>query len=110
MYLTRKQRIEYKAHQAKYREMHPNCDAHRWSMQGSRATHCGYCCPPLPMSREQSEHIGRLLASFPERHEEELDIWQRTPRCGHKVRYLHHSHEALLVAVIIQRAPFFGTA
>ena len=95
IYLTPEQRIEYDADQAKYREMHPNCDAHRWSMQGSRATHCGYCCPPLPMSREQSEHIGRLLASFPERREEELDIWERILMCGHKVQQsVHHTNQS----------------
>lgn len=92
MYLTPEQRSEYDADQAKYREMHPTCDAYRWSMQGSRATHCGYCCPPLPMSREQSEPIGRLLASLPERREKELDIWERTLTCGHKVEQsVHHT-------------------
>ncbi|MBK4347672.1 hypothetical protein [Lacisediminihabitans changchengi] len=95
MYLTPEQRSDYDAEQAKYRKMHPNCDAHRWSMQGSRATHCGYCCPPLPMSREQSEHIGRLLASFPERREEELDIWERILTCGHKVEQsVHHTNQS----------------
>jgi hypothetical protein len=95
MYLTPEQRIEYDAHQARYREMHSTCDAHRWSMQGSRATHCGYCCPPLPMSREQSEHIGRLFASFPERREEELNIWERILTCGHKVQQsVHHTNQS----------------
>lgn len=101
MYLTPEQRIEYDADQDMYREMHPSCDAHRWSMQGSRATHCGYCCPPLPMSREQSENIGRLLASLPERREEELDIWERILTCGHKVEQsVHHTN----------KCPSFSTA
>ncbi len=29
MYLTPEQKIEYDADQAKYKEMHPDCDAHR---------------------------------------------------------------------------------
>lgn len=93
MYLSPEERVEYDADQARYKEMHPNCDAHRWSMSGSRATHCGYCCPPLPMSREQGEHIGKLLASFPERREEELDVWERTLSCGHVVEQtVHHTN------------------
>lgn len=77
MYLTPEQKIEYDADQAKYKEMHPNCEAHRWSMSGSRATHCGYCCPPIPMSPERYEKISQILTSSP-RREEELDIWERT--------------------------------
>jgi hypothetical protein len=93
MYLTPEERVEYDAAEARYREMHPDCDAHRWSMAGSRATHCGYCCPPIPMSREQAEDIGRLLASFGKPREEELDIWQRTLTCGHVVKQsVHHTN------------------
>lgn len=93
MHLTPEQRVDYDADQAAYRDMHPNCDAHRWSMSGSRATHCGYCCPPIPMSQAQREHIGRLLAGVPERREEELDIWERTLTCGHHVQQsVHHTN------------------
>lgn len=75
--------------------MHPNCDAHRWTMQGSRATHCGYCDPPLPMSPKQSERIGRMFAGFPEWREEELDIWERTLTCGHTTRQsVHHTNRS----------------
>lgn len=93
MYLTPEQRIEYDADQVMYREMYSTCDAHRWSTQGSRATHCGYFCPSLPMSREQSEHVGRLLATFTERNEEELDIWEHILTCGHKGdQSVHHTN------------------
>lgn len=92
MYLTDEQRVIYDADQKRYGEMHPNCDTHRWSIAGSRATHCGYCCPPIPMSREQAERIQRIFATVPERREEELDIWARTLTCGHKVEQsVHHS-------------------
>lgn len=100
MYLTPEDRVPYDADQAQYREMHPNCDAHRWSMQGSRATHSGYSCPPLPLSPAQSERISRLLASFPERREEELDIWKRTLTCGHIAEQKVHR---------TNRAPSFST-
>jgi hypothetical protein len=64
-------------------------------MQGSRATHCGYCCPPVPMSPEQSERIGRIIASFPERREEALDVWERTLTCGHTAQQsVHHTNQS----------------
>ncbi|MEJ3406115.1 hypothetical protein WDJ51_15375 [Rathayibacter sp. YIM 133350] len=93
MYLTPEQKVEYDADQALYKQMHPNCDAHRWSMSGSRATHCGYCCPPIPLSHEQYEHIGRILTSSP-RREEELDIWTRRLTCGHVAEHsVHHTNQ-----------------
>lgn len=92
MYLTAEQRVEYNADQERYKEMHPDCDAHRWSMSGSRATHCGYCCPSIPMSRAQFDHIHRIFTSSP-RREEELDIWERTLACGHVVEQsVHHAN------------------
>lgn len=93
MYLTPEQKVEYDADQAKYKEMHPDCDAHRWSMSGSRATHCGYCCPPIPLSPQQYEHISRILTSSP-RREEDLDIWERTLTCSHVVKKsVHHTNQ-----------------
>lgn len=93
MYLTPEQKVEYDADQAKYKETHPNCDAHRWSMSGSRATHCGCCCPPIPMSPEQYENISKILLGSP-RREEELDIWERTLTCGHLVEQsVHHTNQ-----------------
>ncbi len=44
--------------------------------------HCGYRCPPAPISPEQYENIERIFASSP-RRKEELDIWKRTQTCGH---------------------------
>jgi hypothetical protein len=93
MYLTPEQKPEYDADQALYAEMHADCHAHRWSMSGSRATHCGYCCPPIPISREQYEHIQRIFANTP-RREEERDVWERTLTCGHVVQQsAHHTNQ-----------------
>lgn len=93
MYLTPEQRVEYDAAEERYRKMHPDCDSHRWSMAGSRATHCGLCCPPIPMSEKQTADIGRLLASFGKPHPEQLDVWERTLTCGHRVEQsVHHSN------------------
>lgn len=92
MYLTDEQRVIYDADQQRYRDMHPDCNSHRWSMAGSRATHCGFCCPPIPMSPEQYESIQRILSGSV-RREEELDIWERTLTCGHTVQQsVHHTN------------------
>lgn len=100
MFLTEEERVEYDAGQVRYHGMHPNCDSHRWSMAGSRATHCGYCCPPIPLAPSQLEHIQRFFARSPERREEELDIWARTLTCGHVVEQsVHHTN----------RGPSFST-
>jgi hypothetical protein len=90
MHLTDKQRVVYDTDLARFQEIHSNCAAYRWSMAGSRATHCGHCCPPLPMSPEQNESIHRILAGWV-RREEELDIWMLTLTCGHKVEQSVHS-------------------
>jgi len=93
MYLTDEQRVIHDADQERYRQMHPDCDARRWSMAGSRATHCGYCCPPIPISREQAESIQCILGTVSERPEEELDIWARSLTCGHLVEQsVHHTN------------------
>lgn len=95
MHLTPEERIEHETADAQFRGLHPDCDAHRWSMSGSRATHCGLCCPPVPLSQEQVEHLGRLLAGVPEHHEDELDTWQRILTCGHRVeRQVHHTNQS----------------
>jgi hypothetical protein len=89
MHLTDEQRVIYDADEALYRERHSNCEAHRWSMAGSRATHCGFCCPPLPLSPDQNESIQRILAGWV-RREEELDIWECRLTCGHKIEQSVH--------------------
>lgn len=87
------ERIEYDNVEARFREMHPDCDSHRWSMAGSRATHCGSCCPPLPIPERHLENLRRFLASLPPRREDDLVVWARTLTCGHRVEVsVHHSH------------------
>jgi hypothetical protein len=87
------ERSEYDAAEARFREMHPDCDSHRWSMTGSRATHCGSCCPPLPIPERHLEDLRRFLESLPPRREEELVLWAQTLTCGHIVEVsVHYSH------------------
>ncbi|SER53003.1 hypothetical protein SAMN05443377_1026 [Propionibacterium cyclohexanicum] len=92
MYLTREERIEYDEAEARFKERHPDCGSHRWSMSGSRATHCGYCCPPIPFSDAQLEAVARIFRNSKTR-EEDLDIWERTLTCGHTVQQtVHHTN------------------
>ena len=87
--LDQKQRLEREVADAAFTERHQDCHAHRWSMEGSRATHCGLCCPPLPLSASQMENISRILNSVT-RREEELDVWALTLTCGHRVEHDVH--------------------
>jgi hypothetical protein len=90
MQLTNEQRQDREEADALFSERHKDCHAHRWSMEGSRTTHCGLCCPPLPLSPTQIETLSRILNDVT-RREEELDVWTLTLTCGHRVeREVHH--------------------
>lgn len=52
LHLTAEQQPEYDAAEADYKARHGGCHSHRWSIEGSRIRHCGYCCPPPPQSTE----------------------------------------------------------
>jgi hypothetical protein len=91
MRLSPEERTEYDTAEARFKHLHPECHAHRWSMQGSRATHCGLCCPPVPLAQSQIESISRILSGHV-RREEELDVWVLNLTCGHSVeRSVHHT-------------------
>lgn len=94
MHLADDERRDRDAAEARYRELHPDCHSHRWSMEGSRAAHCGLCCPPLPLSPSQIENISRILNSAT-RRETELDVWALTLTCGHRAeRSVHHTQRS----------------
>lgn len=92
MHLTDEERVEYDAAEARFKELHPDCGSHRWSISGSRTTHCGLCCPPLPIPPDRLEAVRRILMNANPR-EEELDIWERTLTCGHVAQQsVHHTN------------------
>lgn len=92
MHLTEQEHVDYDAAEAKFKQLHPDCHAHRWSMEGSRSTHCGLCCPPLPLSPSQIETVSRILQGHV-RREEELDVWALSLTCGHRVeREVHYTN------------------
>lgn len=98
------ERIEYDAAEARFKERHPDCESHRWSMAGSRTAHCGSCCPPLPIPEGQLEVLRRFLESLPPRREDDLVVWARTLTCGHIVEVsVHYSHSG--PSLSIERCP-----
>jgi hypothetical protein len=88
-----KQREEHERAEADYRQRHPNCRSHRWMVQGSRTTHCGFCCPPPPLSEKQIKEIGVILGSFRPADPASLATWQLALTCGHTIeKTQHRSH------------------
>lgn len=99
--LTPEERMEHDAADADYKARHGNCHAHRWTMSGSWMQHCGFCCPPPPLSREQIESVSRLLSSSERRNLRELASWRLTLTCGHPVdRLQHRSHRSWTTRVV----------
>lgn len=61
IYLSEEERAQYDLEEQLFKERHADCQAHRWTVEGSLTTHCGKCCPPPPMSPEQTARIATLL-------------------------------------------------
>lgn len=71
MKLTEQEKREYDAAQADFAARHKDCRGYRWSMSGSRALHCGYCCPRRRSasgswrgSARCSPPVGRIRRSY----------------------------------------------
>lgn len=101
MYLTPEQKVEYDAREAAYKERHGDCRAHRWSMSGSRQLHCGFCCPPPPLSPRQIEDLTKLMAGWKKPDPKEMDTWELTLRCDHAVhKVMNHSNQHVYASVV----------
>src|SRR6267378_5406389 len=61
IHLSEEERAQYDSEEQHFKVRHADCDAHRWTVGGSLTTHCGKCCPPPPMSPEQTARIATLL-------------------------------------------------
>ena len=59
--MTEAENRQHKVAEADFKQRHPACGSHRWSMEGSRTAHCGFCCPPPPLSDRQIREIRALL-------------------------------------------------
>jgi hypothetical protein len=90
MKLDDEQKRDYVAADAAFKSRHPDCHASRWSMAGSRTTHCSFCCPPPPLSEGQIQKIKTILSS---RRPDpvDLDTWTLTLTCDHVVEKMQHS-------------------
>jgi hypothetical protein len=90
--LSSRERAEYDAAEADYKARHGDCRASRWSISGSRSTHCSYCCPPPPLSKRQVEQLASLLSQPVDPRE--LATWRLVPTCDHIVeRWQHRTHD-----------------
>ena len=101
MHLSDQERLDHDAAEARYKQLHPDCHAHRWGMQGSRTTHCGLCCPPIPFSDSQLESVARILRGHVPR-EEELDVWALDLTCGHRTEHsVHHTQRYWIGSTVL---------
>ena len=92
--LTDQERAECEAYEARFRERHAECRAGSWGIEGSRTSHCFYCCPPPPMSEKKIRELSRLFGSFGPRDPKELDTWEMVLTCDHVVQKTQHrSHQ-----------------
>lgn len=90
MYLTPEERAEYDGEEVRYRERHADCHSPRWGYSDSATQHCGYCCPPPPLSPSQIEKLAKLFESFGETDPRQLDEWELTLTCDHSTRRTQH--------------------
>jgi hypothetical protein len=90
MLLTDEERTEWGRMNKAFTDRHPGCRSLRWSMSGSRTTHCGECCPPPPLGYRQIEPIARLLQSVAATDPSDLDTWRLTLTCTHTVDRTQH--------------------
>ncbi|WP_158230839.1 hypothetical protein [Frankia sp. CcI49] len=91
MKMTESERQEYEIGEAEFRSRHADCHAFRWTVSGSRTQHCGYCCPPHPLSDQQIDHLAKLFRGFGTPNPAELDTWRLSLTCEHIADVTQHS-------------------
>src|SRR6266540_4762359 len=90
MRMTAQEREAHEAGEADFKRRHAECHAGRWSVSGSRTTHCGFCCPPPPLSEQQIEAIVSIFArAGPD--PAEPDTWRLALTCGHVIDKTQHA-------------------
>jgi hypothetical protein len=102
------QRAAHEAAEATWQERHASCrddtaSLHfRWGIAGSRTEHCMDCCPPPPMSPEQTKQVAGILANILANATDrsDLDVWRLTLSCGHLIEQTaHRSHDRFTTSV-----------
>jgi hypothetical protein len=93
MHMDEKEKAEHEKAEQEYRLRHGECRAHRQGLADSRIWHCGWCCPPPPLSPRQITEIARIFRSAAPARPQDLDAWSLELTCGHLVRaQQHHSN------------------
>lgn len=97
---TPEEQAAYEAAEADFRERHPECSAARWSLSGSRLTHCFNCCPPHPLHQSQIDVIASILLGHKSKPDD-LDAWRLTLTCDHTIdRTMHKSNRSWTTSVV----------
>jgi hypothetical protein len=104
MYLSPEDKAEYDAADDAWRERHGDCHAGRWSLSGSRSTHCMHCCPPPPIPDGAAENLARILSV--KTPDTQLDRWRCTLTCGHTIDgTVHEEHRKTHRASGVRQCP-----
>lgn len=103
MRMSESEKQEHEEADRSFRERHADCRGGRWTISGSRATHCGFCCPPPPVGPKQMERLAELVASRPsaEERKKDLDTWNLTLRCDHVVQHIQHREHTYVSARVV---------
>ncbi|NEA55582.1 hypothetical protein G3I60_15850 [Streptomyces sp. SID13666] len=103
MKLSESEKREYEEADRRFRQRHADCRDARWTISGSRVTHCCFCCPSPPMGPKQIEDLSKLFASWPSREERKkaLDTWNLNLRCDHVVPHIQHREQSYVSARVV---------
>ncbi|MDX3414822.1 hypothetical protein PV661_11235 [Streptomyces sp. MD20-1-1] len=103
MKFSDEEKREYEEADRRFRDRHSDCRDARWSISGSRVTHCCFCCPPPPVGPKQMKDLARLFASWPSQEErkKDLDTWNLTLRCDHVVPHIQHRENSYVSARVV---------
>lgn len=109
LHLTPQERAGYASEESRFRELHADCHSHRWGTANSATMHCGYCCPPPPMSPARFEKVMRLFESFGKPDPSQLDEWELSLTCDHTTRRTQHRSNGTRSSWYVVDCPECGT-
>ena len=98
-----------RSEESRFRELHADCRSHRWGTANSATMHCGYCCPPPPMSPARFEKAMRLFESFGKPDPSQLDEWELSLTCDHTTRRTQHRSNGTRSSWYVVDCPECGT-
>ncbi|GAA3598501.1 hypothetical protein [Kribbella ginsengisoli] len=97
MFFKTEERERYDAEEVRYKNLHGECRAGRWGVEGSLTNHCSRCCPSLPISPAVAAKLAGILSRRPA--ESELMRWRLRLYCGHVIeKKAHRTHLSVRAA------------